>query len=512
MTRMPSLRRVCSLALTATVITVALGTNYASAGTTHEISRDVGRVCRSLLKSWTFKNPKLSQLPLAHKIDSVHELTDHLRGFAKTADLNSYDQFDWAMFLLLTARDYNDERNWVQSHFSIPAPMLPYLPTEPLELHGSTSKNALAVHPTNPLKPTTNYPRNKDLSIQTLMNVSTQSPENIFQSFKDSLLAMPSFTPVRNKLIGAADLIHDMVFGNTDHTYSSGGSTSEANYGLIQYVANQLENDLTLLEAAIRFYTALRFYDGGVATAITYSPLQTPSVLAWERHQFDVWKLALDVTDNDAVLALRVIAVFGHDDVKQLLPQPKNTALIPHFRLLNSLIPTRQSQLYFPGALPGLDIPEKFRAEIDRLHDDYKKLYSGDDAEADEKYQSRFRAGYYHFIGGINTGTELTRHGYGKVAGFKLPVVLAEQMGYFYKKITMLQTYMSSDARKLYELGFTRLGQSFKAPPDWNENRYQKAKLEVEMSLLYLELGAYQHREGANWAFNQIVKATKNEN
>lgn len=471
-----------------------------------DIAHDSKRICVSLLKAWTFKKPKLATLETRERAQTIRNLDQRLEAFAIESDIHSFDHYDWAQFLLDTSEHKEATENFIDQKFSMPRPLRMRLLARS---SGSDADKAVEITPAKKalLEP---QARSK-FEIASVLARPPKSPEDIFATFKSALLASPRFAPARQTLVGATDLLKDMIFGDTDDSYANGGSTSEANYGLISYTANQLETDLELLEAAIHFYTALRFYDGGATLEVTGGAFQMPSVLGWERHQIDVWKLALEACNEDVVLALRVLTVFGHDDIKQKLPAPKNPALASHFKLLNSLMPTRQSQLYFPGAIPGLDIPQNRRAELDRLHEEYQKLYTGEDAHDDEKYRSCFRAGYYHFIGGIYTGTELTRHGFGKVSGVKLPVLLAEHMGYFYKKITMLNTYMSDDARTLYSMGLRKQGDRFKKPADWEEKRYRRAKFEVELSLFYLDFGAYQHRSGANWAFEQIVEYTKKQ-
>ena len=76
--------------------------------------------------------------------------------------------------------------------------------------------------------------------------------------------------------------------------------------------------------------------------------------------------MALESSEGDPSRAIRVLGTFGHDDVMRGLKAGENEA--ERIRILNSFQPVDfQSLLYENGAIAGLEISEKMRAQFAEL-------------------------------------------------------------------------------------------------------------------------------------------------
>lgn len=283
------------------------------------------------------------------------------------------------------------------------------------------------------------------------------------------------------------------------------GDVSFANVGLIQHWSQEVQASPILFSDSLDFYSRLKALDtSAVAKPAVGPPLDRAkfALLTDPPTEVDIWALALESTEGDRVRAIRVLGVFGHDDQMQFL-MPELGKHPEWAKLLNTFVPKRTSLLYANGAIPGLGVSlglkEKF-AVMEKWRRDLRARYPEDDALT----VAAFRSANYHFTGGLAFATELVLRGHGKLAGFRLPVLVSELLGKLYKRLTMEANYLGPDERVLFSLGYPR--KKIARPAGMDEQRFAIAQYKLELNLLHLDLTHEQHRLSAEWALD-VLKA-----
>ncbi len=271
----------------------------------------------------------------------------------------------------------------------------------------------------------------------------------------------------------------------------------------------------------------------------------------WEKTDVDVYQIALNVTKTQEnprgskTQALRIMSVFGHNDVLEffnvtpdLLNKyygdiPNHADILKEFKALNLMRPDRSSPFYAPGSIGGLNIPNSYIQQMKKYHDELSDLIDRwpekeivPTSRKEEYLEKIFRSGYYHFVGGTYTASEFLIHGFGTFWGINLPNTFSYLLGHYYKKITMVNTYLPKRAKFLYQkMGITKIKnlspekihslliEVNRLLPEneakWDMVDLQVAKLMLDINLLHLDISTYQHLESSDWAFRQIVEESR---
>ncbi|MGK5087272.1 hypothetical protein WDW86_06915 [Bdellovibrionota bacterium FG-2] len=322
-----------------------------------------------------------------------------------------------------------------------------------------------------------------------------------FYAFMLQQIKLLKFAPLEhNKVVGALDLVFEILFGDTSEGYAGGAITS-ANEGIINYLHKQLDQSPT------RVFNSLRFYSAIAQPYLNHSPEGNPHPLIWEKSSANAWGMALNATQGDRLEALKTLSVFGHDDCcNQFWRYWKrsDSSLSGYIDLLNTVVPSAFHDMRYPGSLAGLNVPEYLLTEYQDLYKRAQELNSP------VIQNDGFWAIYYHVYGGMLMTTELVSHGYDKTGLVRIPVLLSELMGYYYKKIANEYSYIPGngpDAVELYKKGYKHYKQPlFPKPKQWDWLRFKNAKLLLDIRFLELELTTVQHRMGAEWAFDRLAK------
>ncbi len=319
-----------------------------------------------------------------------------------------------------------------------------------------------------------------------------KSPDAIYSSVVSYLSGLPEYVPYSKTLHGIVSKLGDILLGQSQTDYRS-GKIVRSNQGIKSYISRQLEEDPVLLNDTLRFYSRLRLKDR--AYVLNRRSEQSD---VWDLSRENLWDLALETCNGDSMRALRALEVFGHDDVAQMINPIKDSKIRNQIYLLNRFLPERISHLYTPGSLPGLEIPPKFIGEFGALFAKYDAI-----EPSQGSLSENFRAANYHFLGGALIATELIRAGYGRVAGVRLPLLIAKTLAFLYRKISFDQ-YITGKNMELYKAGYTRTGTRIKKPEGWTDKEFEIAKLDLDTYFLIHDMTIYQHRRGAEWAYERL--------
>ncbi len=350
---------------------------------------------------------------------------------------------------------------------------------------------------------------------------------------------LPVVSWMLKRVSGISSLVQDLVFGKIDTKYIEGSSVAMGNDGVTDYLKRLLIQEPELRRMSIQFYTQLE----------GLTPVQMKSghpYTFWDKAEHNIWQLALDVTKKtpadagSTLQALRILSVFGHNDFVEnfdvidsdlvgLSAEAQQKAL-HDFSLLNHLRPNRNSQLYAPEAIPGLNLPQKmlddmkaYQQQLKHFYDIYPSLYR-DSYMEDFLMMKMFRSGYYHFYGGSYITAEFMAKDKINFMGVNVPVTLSLAMGYYYKRITMLKTYLDAPGKFLYtEMGYQERKTMSEAElrslwikvneklvglnkKTWTYEELLVHKLSLDINILHLEITAYQHVVGSDWAYEALKK------
>ncbi len=386
-----------------------------------------------------------------------------------------------------------------------------------------------------------------------------------------------------DKILRTLDKTQEIVFYKTGNDYKKGDVVS-ANSGLINYMRDEiLYKDPSFLDLSQIFYEEIRRLD------IEFKTLSVGDMKGNQKNPIylfddpieglpDLWKVALKTTKDfygqeDPYRALRLIALFGHDDIEQFIPTSPIYDF--EFRLklnqLQNYIPHEQSVLYHPESIKGLSLSsetmrlvsvvqkeeEKLNRSAQQLRSELyneitnKNLTSPDlefyqtrlraykEDSYDTTFDSAYRLGQYHFYGGMFLATELIKSGYDKVWSIKLPIYIAESMAYFYKTHTMLTRYLDHHALQAYNSGITKfisyeefsqlnlikkIKNEIKDSLDKSSRNFEVDQMIAEVdaevfimktytnlmtNLLILKVTPEQHRKGAEFAYKILTEKKK---
>ncbi|MBC7385492.1 MAG: hypothetical protein H7301_04910 [Cryobacterium sp.] len=315
-----------------------------------------------------------------------------------------------------------------------------------------------------------------------------------------------------NEIISYAEVLLHSLFGKSSRpskllsdlksllVSSNGGELTGIglqNKGIIAHWSNSVSGDAVLFGDALDFYSRLQAID-------RTSPNQLPEIGVEEtRDNFDIWDLALESTAGDRMRALRVLGIFGHDNVfRPLLP------VGPHPvwpATLNAFEPDGTSHLFKNGGISTLIPTKKIAGQFRFLRNRMEKLKSRfpDEYAKSNFSDSMFRAGNYHYFGAAMLTAELVRLGNRNFVGLNMPVFASEVLGWVYKRISMEESYLGTKGKSLIALGYPQ--KNVIRPEEWTEAEFEFEKLKLDLNILHLELTAQQHRDGASWAYDQLV-------
>jgi|GEM_PF-3590067 len=293
--------------------------------------------------------------------------------------------------------------------------------------------------------------------------------------------------------------VTDIVFGGK---VLSDEDLHATNTGIAHYWSNEVQNDPVLFADALDFYSRVRRFD---LLTDWKKPMGSISLFDPEV-KIDAWNEALESSDGDPYRAIRVLSIFGHDDITQALPvigkQSERAAA------LNAFLPRSLSIIYANGGLGGMKISPGLLKKFTEMHEEAKSLMErykdgifGLDA-GPTPLNPMFRSGNYHFIGGMMVTAELVRRGHGNFAGLRLPVIVSEAAGWLYKRLTLESKYLGNNGRKIFNLGYP--AKVVPRPAEMTEAEFEVAKYIVRLNLLHLDLTKEQHRAGAEWAWRKL--------
>jgi hypothetical protein len=303
------------------------------------------------------------------------------------------------------------------------------------------------------------------------------------------------------------DMIEELVLKD-----ASWEEMALSNSGVIGYLSRQLATDEHFYTASLKFYSQLLTLD---QEFLKNSTRQLPNLFEGAASAVDLWKLALDSASGDVSDAQRVLTLFGHDDVANQLRYFEGITQEQALKIdqLNVLRPdSKKSLLYQNQVVQDWSISPKLKDKFNELYEQ-GKLLETEIAKSSEKglylmldsdrLLDAFRSGNYHYMGGVYLVNELTRRGLSNFYGFKTSVMIAETLGFVYKK-SVVDVYLSPHAKKLYQLSLS--GKSIEKPKEWSDLEFKIAKWNLEINLLHLEYASEQHFKGAQWAFQTLAK------
>ena len=316
-----------------------------------------------------------------------------------------------------------------------------------------------------------------------------ETPAEAFDYALSIVNALPTVFPEKKKLGRAMAFTKQMILGdNPGCNANDPGCVWHSNAGLIEYVNKLLRQDKAFILNSLRFY-------GRLATFQASHPHAGDFTFSDKSPAIDMWPFVLEAVNGDPYEAIRVLMIFNHDQCCTDLPSDGELGVF--MSLLNKISPTGnfhgdfpESVLQFSGALGGTIVPQKFIKRFEALSKRSGKTY---------------RIGYYHVYGGLFTAGELLRAGFGKIDGVKFSSFISEALGYYYKKFTM-KLWLSDDAQILWHQIKENEHTRAKKPDDWDAARFDKAKLNLDEMLAYLDYTADQHRLGANFAYKVFTQ------
>lgn len=188
-------------------------------------------------------------------------------------------------------------------------------------------------------------------------------------------------TPLEASVRGAGDVL----------LHSGRVTDAEGNWGIISYMRQSLLSDDAFFEASYRFYKELRQKEGD---------LDAPAAID-DKAPGDVLEAALRAAKGDRYLALKVLALYGHDNVKHALGALDRTSAESdcRFQILDKLQPRKGSSLYRSGGIPALAYTS---AQVDRgkqvAENCKKEGWMGLVGLLCNDSTPRYQADYYHVV------------------------------------------------------------------------------------------------------------------
>lgn len=330
----------------------------------------------------------------------------------------------------------------------------------------------------------------------------TFGPGEGFSKALEIVQLLPEYFPSKQRLVNAILFAKEMIVGRfEDGCYSDNPScVHSANSGLISYVGRQLESDQKFYTDSLRFYTRLKLYD-------QKHYLNESHFTIFSDEKEDLWSMALDSVGGDPYQALRVVSAYTHDQCCTGIEASK-PEFYEFFDLLNLMSPSAnhgdyaESNIHAPGALPGITPSKAFVKRYQELQDRYFDLTGS---------RPDFHLNNYHFYGGVFTANELIRNGFGNIDGVKFAIFASQALGFFYKKFTM-PMWMEGDLLYFWtEIMHEDQTAKPKKPDDWDQQRFDLVKLQMDLFLFRLDWTAEQHRLGAKFAYKKFLNGYSKE-
>lgn len=324
------------------------------------------------------------------------------------------------------------------------------------------------------------------------------------------------------EIADAAKILQDIVFSRAGESYKEGraGSVWGSNQGLAAYFGEKMSQSPQMLDDVERLRTKIQQLDSSVTPPLKQSS-HGPHID--EKARFDVYQLALQITEGNAYQAATIVGAVGHDDVNGI---------------------SSDSNLYAPGSV-GVFVDDKTMGRL-RKASLFCQEVGGD-------CRGNFGAHNYHMNFGLFLGCEFIKRGIEKgtanklfaqttatavlndpfinndlacrktVGGglscnyeFNLCTDVPKMLGYYYKKTTM-GNWLTADARFLYDKGYNLpfMAEEGKAdsiiPKEWSENRRNQAIANLDYRLMHLEYGSAQVETGAKKGAEVCQKYKKEE-
>lgn len=328
-------------------------------------------------------------------------------------------------------------------------------------------------------------------------NQRTFGPGEGFRVAIEIIKLLPDYFPGKQRLLNATLFAKDLIVGNIDGCYNDEpGCVHNANYGLLSYAGEQLETDQKFYVDSLRFYTRLKLYDQD-------HYLDESQFTIFAKEQESLWPMILDAVDGDPYQALRVVSLYTHDQCCTGIEASK-PELSPFIELLNAVSTSAshgdyaESNIHALGALPGISPSKYFVERFQELQDRYFQLTGN---------RPDFHLNNYHFYGGVFTANEFIRHGFANIDGVKFAIFASQALGFFYKKFTMTM-WMQGDVLYFWT-NLMHEDQTAKPekPADWDQRRFDLAKVEMDLFLFRLDWTTEQHRLGAKFAYKTFLNA-----
>ena len=356
------------------------------------------------------------------------------------------------------------------------------------------------------------------------------------------------YTPINRMVTSIYRALEVTFYGTTKELYAA-DSIVYKNTGLINYLSEMVAKDEVLRNQAIRYYRWLRrqdikqmrkhliselkqhklddwqFKEGrkriiSMSYGALYNETLPSAAAVWDSTKIDTMAKAMEITGGDFVNATTIRTIFGHDNENNLLnlhsftrankndPIAQRKALLEGV-YLNSIRPEIGSLLYKPGSLGGItNTPEtidKFRALQNRWQELSKQGIVENPPES-------FRAAFYHSNAAAFLSMLLIKDGLGTVAAARFPVVLSVEMARYYKLIAMHNSYLSQNAKTLFDLGypkssFEKVRKKAIQQGVLNNDECVKAKLVYDTNEAFIKQSAEElHMFGSLYSWQEMYK------
>ena len=283
---------------------------------------------------------------------------------------------------------------------------------------------------------------------------------------------------------GQGDLISNTIETFSD-VVSHDGKKSNAgrNEGIASYMGHSLMASDKLFNAAFAFYSRIKERDSSDPKLMCgIQEVSSYDALAW----------AQEAAHGDAYLALKILAIYGHDNLQtQLAVDGQTGSLDCRLRVLDTVRPKLDSSLYCNGAMPATRYA---RADVDRGREIAAQCNGPTLTELEKRLCNdglpSYQADYYHVIASSFLGCrQVIEEKMASEATLKTSAVgFVTQQAYpelarsykldrFKEEVATLRASTEPEAkflRPLLELALARIGSGTKpALPDYGWYKYR---------------------------------------
>lgn len=192
------------------------------------------------------------------------------------------------------------------------------------------------------------------------------------------------------------NLIVETIRGMSDVVLHDGKTTNrEANYGIISYMEESLLTNDNFFKAAYLFLKKLQGIDTEMMGSLFCEKINTQS-------KIDTLSWALEAANGNQYLALKVLALFGHDNTANSLRTYKyseNDSAKCRFTVLNKLIPLSFSNLYCHNSIKGMQYSkEKIDQALKIAQNCSKDFLLSEEKDLCNDNQNDYQSDFYHVI------------------------------------------------------------------------------------------------------------------